>query len=311
MPSAPFFADATGGSTSTGGLAAAAANNTVNPLLSGGGVLPLPFFAADACFLVGAVFFTAVAAFLADFRDARAGPRARTAGASMWTEPLGGRWLPETVRAGARALVINLRFQQIFFPKKFFFYEFSPFEQEGTWKVCVEAGWVEDAAVRGCRGARPACAGRPAPWRRAECAALNRSLWIPGAPCNKVLQWRPVTGACRRGARGGSGNRQAGVGAWHPGRTPHARRAGCSIAAPAHLESLGAPGVQARLCWSIACAAPAPRGPARAGELLVEAPRCRLVPRVWFVSACSSFRKFSRTEWLLTVHIVLCVCRNE
>jgi hypothetical protein len=166
---------------------------------------------------------------LADFRDARAGPRARTAGASMWTEPLGGRWLPETVRAGARALVINLRFQQIFFPKKFFFYEFSPFEQEGTWKVCVEAGWVEDAAVRGCRGARPACAGRPAPWRRAECAALNRSLWIPGAPCNKVLQWRPVTGACRRGARGGSGNRQAGVGAWHPGRTPHARRAGCSM----------------------------------------------------------------------------------
>ena len=157
MPLAPFFVHATGWSTSMGGSAAEAANNTVNPLLSGGGVLPLPFFAADACFLVGAVFFTAVAAFLADFRDARAGPRARTAGASMWTEPLGGRWLPETVRAGARALVINLRFQQIFFPKKFFFYEFSPFRAGGNLEgVCPRrGGWrmlrCAAAEVRGRR----------------------------------------------------------------------------------------------------------------------------------------------------------------
>ena len=92
-----------------------------------------------------------------------------------------------------------------------------------------------------------------------------------------------------------------------PGRMPH-RRAGRSIAAPAHPESLGAPGVRARLCWSIACAAPAPPRARQGGRAVGRRPRWRLLPRVRFVSACSSFRKFSRHTELVADGAPRVVC---
>jgi hypothetical protein len=107
-----------------------------------------------------------------------------------------------------------------------------------------------------------------------------------------------LAGAYRCRVRCGSGIQRVGVGAWPPGRTPH-RRAGRSIAAPAHPKSLGAPGVRARLCWSIACAAPAPPRARQGGRAVGRRPRWRLLPRVRFVSACSKLRKFSsHTEWV-------------
>ena len=111
----------------------------------------------------------------------------------------------------------------------------------------------------GCRGSRLACAGRPAPPAAGWTCGPKPVALDPGVPlATKCCKGgRCLAIACRRGARCSSGNRLVSVCTWPPGRMPH-RRSGRSIAAPAHLESLSAPGVRARLCWSITCAAPAP-----------------------------------------------------